>query len=333
MMYNFGGVPISPEQEGLRLSFTIRPATEADFPQIVEIINSQVPDPITLEGLLRDEKLRDPKYPLHRVVAEGPEGDVWGYGLSFHGSWHKPEHFFIRVRVAKPYQGQGAGGALFREAERFATVSGARVLETDVRDNDREALAWLVRRGFRNEEHIFESALDLRAWDPSPFAPAIARTEAAGIRFVTLAEAAQGEEMYRRFYDLYVRLFRDVPVFGQNPFSPYDEWLKYVKGDPHWTPELVILALHEDRWVAMTDLGPTDAGGVYQRLTAVDREYRGLGISLAIKVLSLIKVKALGYPHTRTNNHSANAPMLATNRRLGYVPEPGVFFCRRQVMQ
>lgn len=313
------------------MDVTIRPATEADFPRIIAILNSQIPEPTTLEEYLREEQLRKPDQPYHRVVAEAPGGEVWGFGVAVHGSWHKPGHFFVRARVEKPYQGRGAGAALFREVERFAVEAGAEVLETNVKDNDQVSLDFLLRRGFTNDEHMFESTLDLKNWDPTPFEPALSRAEAAGIRFVTLSEAAQGEEMYRRFYDLYVRLMRDVPVFGDNPFPPYDEWLKHLTQDPRWTPDLALIGLHEGKWVVMTDLGPTQSGGLYQRLTAVDREYRGMGLSLAIKVLSLKRAKALGYPHTRTNNHSANAPMLATNKRLGFQPEPGFFYCTKKV--
>lgn len=313
------------------MQFTIRPAGEADFPRIVAILNSQFPEPISMEEYLRAEKLRNPDEIFYRVVAEGSDGEVWGFGVAHKGSWHKPGHIFVRSRVDKPYQGRGAGGTIYRDVERFAIAAGAQVLETNVRDNDPEALQWLLRMGFTNDEHMFESTLSLQNWDPTPFEPALATALEKGVKFLTLSDAAAGEEMFPRFYALYVRLMRDVPVFGENPFPPYAEWLKHLKGDPHWTPDLVLIGVHEGRWVAMTDLGPSDSGGVYQRLTAVDREYRGMGISLAIKVLSLKMAKAQGYSHTRTNNHSANAPMLATNRRLGYQPEPGFFHCTKKV--
>jgi GNAT superfamily N-acetyltransferase len=61
----------------------------------------------------------------------------------------------------------------------------------------------------------------------------------------------------------------------------------------------------------------TNTGGIYNSFTGVFREYRGQGIAMALKVVALDWAKQQKVPYARTNNHSANQPMLAVNRKLG----------------
>jgi RimJ/RimL family protein N-acetyltransferase len=60
-------------------------------------------------------------------------------------------------------------------------------------------------------------------------------------------------------------------------------------------------------------------------ITGVDRAYRGRMIALALKLLTIQYAKERGAEAIVTNNDSQNAPMLAVNRKLGYVPRPGIF--------
>lgn len=61
--------------------------------------------------------------------------------------------------------------------------------------------------------------------------------------------------------------------------------------------------------------------------TGVDREYRGRGIALALKLLTIRRSRALGATYLRTNNDSENAPILHINRKLGFQPIPGYYRC------
>ena len=70
---------------------------------------------------------------------------------------------------------------------------------------------------------------------------------------------------------------------------------------------------------------------MFNAFNGVRREYRGRGIALALKLLAIDFCRRSGAARIRTNNDSENAPMLAINRRLGYVPEPGWYVLRREV--
>ncbi len=313
------------------MSFAIRPFEPTDIARLVEIVNSQIPEPTTVEDFERGERNRPATVKLQRYAAVSADGHMIGYGLAEHAPWHKPGEFFYRVRVEKPYQRQGAAAALHKMVEAWAIEQGAAKLNTDVRENDPDSQGWVERRGFIREHHIFESTLDLKTWNPEPFMDSVTAARDKGVRFTTLAAEGDDEAGFHKFYELHKVLSKDVPVYGENPFPNYEDWIKWFKDNPRFRSDAVFLAAKGDQWVAMSQLEPMANGNVYQGLTAVDRSVRGQGISLAIKVVALGWAKAEGYPQNRTNNHSANAPMLATNRRLGYVPEPGVYVYGKQV--
>jgi RimJ/RimL family protein N-acetyltransferase len=81
------------------------------------------------------------------------------------------------------------------------------------------------------------------------------------------------------------------------------------------------LAWDGDRLVALSFLDfPLERGHVWTGYTASDRDYRGRGIAQAVKNESVGQAIELGVSRIRTGNDAENEPMLAINRKLGYVP-------------
>lgn len=64
---------------------------------------------------------------------------------------------------------------------------------------------------------------------------------------------------------------------------------------------------------------------MYTTYTGVDRACRGRKLALALKLLAVEAARRHGAPYMRTHNDSANAPMLAVNRNMGYSPAPGYY--------
>ncbi len=310
------------------MGFTLRPVTPADYPRMVEIINSQVPEPIQLADLVREDETRNPDDPFFRMGAADEEDRLIGYVVTEGGSGHRPGEFWCRVRVHNDHQRQGIGSALFGKLLDYVRSQGATRLESSVMEATPEAYAWAQRYGFVKEYDLFESTLDLRTFDPAPFQEAIARVEASGIRWTTLAAEMAGkdrDELFRRYHRFTFELGRDVPGASDRPEYPYDLWRKWVDTDPNWKPELVLLAARGEQWAALCHLFPQLNGSLYNSFTAVHPDFRGHGLALALKVKGLEVGKSLGAPYIRTNNHSVNQPMLAVNRKLGYKPEPGLY--------
>ena len=100
-------------------------------------------------------------------------------------------------------------------------------------------------------------------------------------------------------------------------------------------PDVLVLAVDraaDGRFVALAAIGYFAAtNSVYHMHTGVDRAYRGRGLALAAMVWALRRARAWGAAYARTTNDSQNAPILAVNRRLGYLPQPGVYQLLREL--
>lgn len=314
------------------MNYTIRPTTEAEAPQIVSLMNAQQLEPLTVDEFLRFSRLRPAGSPHLRVVAVTPDDRVLGTGFSGHDPAHHPPGVFaMGVRVAAEVQRQGIGQALYERLNTFALQSGAERIKGEVRESYPGALAWARRRGFEIESHVYDSVLDLTSWDPTPWTEPIALAEATGIRFTTLAAEESDDPNLRRCHALFTRLVPDIPGNEETPEFPYDLWHQHISQDQTWRPDQIFLAVDGETWMGLTQLQARSSGGLYTNFTGVTREYRGRGVALALKLVALRYARAAGYPYVRTHNHSTNAPMLAVNRRLGFVPEPGHFNLERKV--
>lgn len=307
------------------MTVTLRPFDPAaDLPRLAALINATEPEPITVARLREQEGYATPEWIREQLVATDEAGRFLGLGLAEHEAWQVPGRFWTRVTVDPGARGRGIGAALADRALRFATAHGATRLDSKVRDDDPAALRFAERRGFRIDRHIFDSMLDPAAFDERPFAGAIAAAEATGIRFATLADLGDTPAWQRALYDLNRRVALDIP--GLDGFAPYEEFRKWVFDSPTYRPERQLLALDGERPVGLAALGQNEETGLFLNvMTGVDRDYRGRGIALALKLLAIRHARAQGATAIRTNNDSQNAPILAINRRLGYRPVPGFY--------
>jgi len=313
--------------------FTLRPwMVPDDYPAVLSIFNQVNHEPTTVDALMEDDR-RFPADGLRlRLVAEDRSGCVVAYGLARRFPYAPAGLFLVRVLTAPATRRQGAASALLGPLEQYALDHGAMSLQTWVWDNDSASLDYARKWGYTETmRHYFRSTLDLTTFDDAAYDGHIAGLEAAGLRFATMADMP-GEATERALYELDRQASADNPGEDLPDFLPYDEWRKYVTARPNSTPDLFIFAMDGDRIVAMTDLFHLkQTGAMNTGFTGVDREYRGRGLALALKVLAARTARRYGAPYLRTENDSRNGPMLAVNRRLGYVPQPGSFTLRKQV--
>lgn len=97
-------------------------------------------------------------------------------------------------------------------------------------------------------------------------------------------------------------------------------------------PEFIGIAADGERIVGFTTMYTTTVPGLFDiGFTGVDREYRGRGVALALKVRGAQVAMRFGATALRTGNDSRNAAMLAVNQKLGYVRLPGRFEYERSL--
>lgn len=302
---------------------------ETDLERLVEIANQANAVPTTVEEMWHRERNAPPNAIRLRLAAVDERGRVVGVGSSTWAS-HLPEgRFTMRILVDQHARKQGIGSRLFDGVLALAREAGARELEASVREIHPEALRFARERGFRIRRHLFASTLDLTTFDEAPLAAAIERAQAAGFRFFTFADLAGTEAEQRQYYELDCEANRDIPGYDHNAPS-FEEWQTYVFKASWYRPDGEIFAARGDRWAGVTSVGiyPEKSMAV-NSFTGVRREFRGHGLAQALKVLATRMARRHGMDRIRTNNDSENVPMLAINRKFGYVPEPGDYLLIR----
>jgi GNAT superfamily N-acetyltransferase len=224
------------------MTYTIRPSMEADYPAIVALINRQLAEPTTLEDFVHGERVRNPEDRVERLVVVTPEGELAAYGAVSIEKHNKPGHGHAQVRVDDLFGGKGLGSELLSRIEGWAKEQGAIRLESGVREDYPKSIAWIERRGWVRQHHLFSSTLSLPEWDPTPFMSAVEQANAEGIRFTTLAAEGTHEENLRRFYEISSRQWPDLPNWDDTPIAPYEEMRRWIEGNPGFKPEMIFLA-------------------------------------------------------------------------------------------
>ncbi len=312
--------------------YIVRPFCEDDRPTTVAMGNRDRPPHRhgTVAGGRYWESMKPEGLVELRLVAVDPETDqviasMGATDLST-ASWKMEDVVGFGILVTPEYRRQGIGSMFYEKAFAFAQERGAKRMVTGYLENspDEPAIAFLQKRGFTEQEREKPSYLDLRTWDPTPFLPAMAKAEADGIRLLAYSDAEDNEENRRRLYDLFVALIHDIPRRDDQPFSvePFEPWAKTTFENPNFKAELFQLAEKDGQWVGLSHVMPKfETDSVSQWLTGVSREARGHGVAMAMKVRSYITAKELGYTVITTENHEDNAPMLAVNKKFGFIPE------------
>lgn len=240
--------------------------------------------------------------------------------------WHTPPGVGRgEVWVVPDARGRGAGSELYREVARWVSERGCIELESSVREDDPESLAWVVRRGFREVGRSSTLALDLETVE----APAVDPPE--GIEIVSWAERPGLE---RGMYEVALEAYPDVPGQADEELVPFEEWLAMDMQGAGDRPEATFVALAGDKVVGYGKLALSSArpGVAMHDLTGVKRAWRGRGIAGALKRAEIAWAKRNGFTRLETMNEERNEPIRRLNERHGYRLEPGSVTVRAAIL-
>ena len=95
--------------------------------------------------------------------------------------------------------------------------------------------------------------------------------------------------------------------------------------------QMIVIEKATGKWVAMSAItrfeGQEEA---YNLFTGVDEAYRGRKLAQAVKAKALLFARdVLGVKLVRTNHNALNQPMIAIDRKFGYVQSRGNFYMRK----
>jgi RimJ/RimL family protein N-acetyltransferase len=122
---------------------------------------------------------------------------------------------------------------------------------------------------------------------------------------------------------------------GEHSWDSFEDFQKRVCQSDWYKPagQMVVIDTATGVWAAMSAI--TRLEGVeyaYNLFTGVDSRYRGRKLAQAVKVLALRYARdVLGASTVRTHHNAKNLPMIAIDRKLGYVQMPGTILMEKTV--
>jgi GNAT superfamily N-acetyltransferase len=282
--------------------------------------------PIDVRPFVEADRSRVPeadRRPAACFVAE-TDGRIVGWGQAAHQRWQfHPDKYWLRLEVDPDWRRQGVGATLLGRVLDELLERDALLLRTVAIDGDRGSTGFLEHRGFRDVWRNLESRLDVAAFDAAPLAEIAQRVAATGVTITTMAgELADGRDPAGHVYGLYVSTNGDQASLDPITAPPIDEFLADVTRGPRGLLDAWFLAFVGDRLVGLSTLERLghSAEELETGYTGVDREYRGRGIALALKLRAIAYARDHGYRFIRTDSSAANERMLAINAALGFVP-------------
>jgi GNAT superfamily N-acetyltransferase len=281
--------------------------------------------PTTSEDMRRWLEHMPPGRIVCRLVSVNNQDAVNGYALAVHEVFSPDGYFYVWAGVNEDARGKGFGKALRDALWSFLRQQQASRLVSDAWDDDPRSLAFAERNGFSIDRHLFKSSLDLSAFDEAPFVGVIEKLLGEGIRFTSLAEMGDDEAHRRKYHELDERVSQDIPGYDFHPMN-FEEYSQRTFHADIYRPGGRLVAVEGDRWIGFATVNLVQANGnAHNEMTGVRREYRGRDIALALKLLAIRFARSIGACEITTSNDSLNAPMLAVNRKLGYIPQNGQY--------
>jgi len=313
--------------------YRLRPALPSvDEPGIASVVNAFEQNPVSEETVHEWLTHEAPGRISYRQVAVTEDDDaVVGYAVSVHETWDPEGQFYAWAGVAPAWRGRGVGAALYSDMLAFLKHHDADTVTSEVRDDCAVSQAFAMRRGFENDRHLFQSSLALEHFDESPYAQIVADIAASGLRVHSLANFGDTPEARRNLYVVNAITDRDVPGWT-GPGLSFEEFNEWVYESGWYRPDGQLFAADGDRWVGIcaVRLFP-EADQAFNVHTGVILSHRKRRIALALKLAAIRYARSQGARTIGTHNDSMNGPMLALNRKLGYVPEPGRYTLKKSI--
>jgi GNAT superfamily N-acetyltransferase len=306
----------------------LRPADpDRDFGQLAAWFSSLEVGP-TSETSFREDFEKQKEWITQRIAVD-EQGELLGFYWAVRDKM-APDRIFFDLFVKPERREQGVGRRLYEALAQSALEAQAKSLRTSVRDTCPEDRAFAERRGFTERSHRIAMALDLSAFDDRPYDAIIARLEGEGFQFTTMAELGNTEEAQRKLYILNDTTDITTPgTDGEHTWDSFEDFQKRVCQSIWYQPEgqFVVIDTATGAWAALSAITRLEGNDyAYNLFTGVDLPYRGRKLGQAVKVLALRYARqVLQAPTVRTHHNAKNLPMIAIDRKMGYIQTPGDF--------
>jgi len=283
--------------------------------------------PISLEEAQHDDARWDgQRYHLARFVAEQAGGRISGWGEIAHLPWHfHPRKYGLRLEVAPGDRRRGIGGRLFGRLLEELQTREALLVRAEATEDHPEGIGFLTRRGFREIWRYLECRLDLAGFDAARVTGAAERVARQGVTITTLAEEmAPDPAVLREVYGLHLACGSGEQEIDTVTPPPFEEFVANQIQSPRTLLDAWFLARAGRRLVGESTLErlPGSPNRLEVGYTGVLPEFRRRGIARALKLRAIAYARERGFRSIETNSNAGNAPMLALNVEMGFLPQP-----------
>lgn len=309
-------------------SITIREAKpETDAVRIAELMSEYEGEPTTAENIVDTFSRFEGKGHFGRFVALDPSGRVIAYAKSTRMYSDKPGRFILTTIVDAAERRKGLGSKLMDLCESYAIEHDGSELIIDVREDDAASIEFSKNRGYIQTHHFFESTLDVEAFDSIKH---VEDRHFDEVEFTSAGADGNDEASLRRLFEIIKIADNDAPGDFETTMA-FDEFVSVYVEARWFDPFGHIVAKHSGEYVGLSAVGEMSPGRFYTLNTGVRSDFRGRGLATSLKAKAIEYAKSRGAKVIRTHNHSDNAPMLAVNRKLGFVSELGWYYMTKRI--
>ena len=137
-------------------------------------------------------------------------------------------------------------------------------------------------------------------------------------------------ELQRKLHALNDSAAAETPgSIGIHPWASFEDFKKEVCQSDWYKPggQFIAIDTQTDIWAGMSAITRfTNADYAYNLFTGVDKRYRGRKLGQAIKIHALRYARdVLQVKRVQTHHNTVNDPMIAIDRKFGYVQIPGYY--------
>jgi GNAT superfamily N-acetyltransferase len=280
---------------------------ERDAEQVVALVRDVEPHAVVSRASWLHRLRTVPERAQHAAWVAEVDGTFAGYSFGYLNFFGSGRALYCNVRVEASSRRRGIGAALYERVRTHALDLGAESMLATFAENE-AGNAFAHARGFAQVRAEAGSVLDVARVTESPPADVDLRAVAdADLRLV---------------YAVDMEATHDIPLTEPvDDDIPYDEWVGHVLEHPLFTADGSFVAMVDGVAAAVSLLLVDGASGRGTSMfTGTLRAYRGRGLALAVKLASVAWAREHGIEQLVTSNDERNAPMLAINRKLGYMP-------------
>ncbi|MBK8901519.1 MAG: GNAT family N-acetyltransferase [Anaerolineaceae bacterium] len=308
------------------MTVIIRPSQpDIYFPQIAELLSIDNGEPVPVEELIEEEEEILPGDVRQHFIALDTNQQFVGYGRVERNRNEPKGYYHLIVLVAPQHRRMGIGSALYAQIDQFAQAQQATRLFAKVREKSSDCLPFAEQRGFVIRNQMFMSRIELTNFDASKFAGLIKTVEETGIRFTTLEAEGNTPQARRQLYQINRIASTDDPAATDTEFAPFADYEKTILDASWFQPAGQFIAFDGNRAVGLSAVSYfPEINCVWSMLTGVAPTHHGRKIAQALKLLTIQYAKEQGADYLNTVNDSLNEPMLAINRKLGFVRQEGL---------